>query len=549
MNTQKRVSIALITPIEDDIPVQVSAYKAWMPRYGSVAIAQSLKDAGYEIRHYCEHSGSVIDWDYVYSCDYVCFSLMTFCAYRGYKQADIVRDNSKATIIFGGCHATVAPEDCLNHCDFVVRNEGEAAILDLLDALENEKDTIDVKGISYRDGGGVYHHNPDHEFMSDLSHPVDISIIDGYPKNRPGRFLWEIISRRQIPRISLPVAQSSRGCVHKCKFCMVKYELGSQYRERPVEVVLSEIDRAFDYLGSRTVFFVDNDFTHNTEHALSILEHLIDRYDGHLTIYIFSRVELVRKPKLLDALSRIDNVYIGMGFESTNDATLAQFSKGQTQSEFESDVRLLHERDLNIHGLFIFGADTDTEESLTKTVSFSLQSRLYTVGFSALYDIPGKEKTVGIPQIIPDHRFIHRDWRLFTGHFVVFFPKQIRPSQLQKLIIEGQRHFFRKNRKTFYQYFPVYASSEPYCRYLEEQEKDLYDDNDCLIEERLLNRTYEDLHDYVPIKPSHWVKTREIGEFLIQNAFRTTAWKMLNRNFRLTNRSSRKTSDPGSLQM
>ncbi len=86
MNTQKRVRIALITPIEDDIPVQVSAYKAWMPRYGSVAVAQALKDAGYEIRHYCEHSGSVIDWDYVYSCDYVCFSLMTFCAYRGYRQ-------------------------------------------------------------------------------------------------------------------------------------------------------------------------------------------------------------------------------------------------------------------------------------------------------------------------------------------------------------------------------------------------------------------------------------------------------------------------------
>jgi radical SAM superfamily enzyme YgiQ (UPF0313 family) len=549
MNTRKCARIALITPIEDDIPVQVSAYKAWMPRYGSVAVAQALKDEGYEIRHYCEHSGSIIDWDFVYSCDYVCFSLMTFCAYRGYRQADRVRANSDARIIFGGCHATVAPEDCLNHCDFVIRNEGEPATLELLDALKSGRDGTDIKGISYRDDEGVHHHNPDHEFMNDLSHPIDISIIEGYPKNRPGRFLWETISRCQIPRISLPVAQSSRGCVHKCKFCMVKYELGSQYRERPAEVVLEEIDRAFDYLGSRTIFFVDNDFTHNTDHALAILEPLIERYDGHLTIYIFSRVEVVKKPKLLDALSRIDNVYIGMGFESTNDATLSQFSKGQTQSGFEADVRLLHERGLNIHGLFIFGADADTEESLSETVSFALDTKLYTVGFSALYDIPGKEKTIGIPQIIPDHRFIHRDWRLFTGHFVVFFPKQIRPSRLQKLIIEGQRHFFRKNRETFYQYFPVYASSEPYCLYLEEQEKDLYDSDDRLIEERLLNRTYADLPDYVPIKPSHWVKTKEIGEFLAQNALRRTAWKMLSRNFRLTDRSGRKTIDPGSVQL
>ncbi len=217
----------------------------------------------------------------------------------------------------------------------------------------------------------------------------------------------------------------------------------------------------------------------------------------------------------------------------------------------------------NTYGIRAFHNDGESTSGGTIYVSSSIISNStlgdqIQVGNSALsfdyclsdlVSLPGIENITGIPQIIPDHRFIHRDWRLFTGHFVVFFPKQIRPSQLQRLIIEGQRHFFRKNRKTFYQYFPVYASSEPYCRYLEEQEKDLYDDNDCLIEERLLNRTYKDLSDYVPIKPSHWVKTREIGEFLAQNLFRRTAWKMLSRNFRLTNRSSSKTADPGSVQI
>lgn len=546
MTLNRHARITLITPIEDDIPVQVSAYKAWMPRYGSVAVAQALKDTGYEIRHYCEHSGSVIDWDYVLSSDYVCFSLMTFCAYRGYRQAERIKEQSDATIIFGGCHATVAPEDCLNHCDYVIRNEGEETILELIETLENDGNVSGIQGISFRENSGVYRHNTDRPFMSDLSRQVDISVIEGYPPNRLGRFIWEAIRRHQIPKISLPVAQSSRGCVHQCRFCMVKYELGSQYRQRPADVVLAEITHAFEHLGSRTIFFVDNDFTHNTDHALSILEPLVDTYGGHLSIYFFSRVDLAKKPELLRVLSKIDNVYLGLGFESTNDETLSQFSKGQTRSEFEEDVRILHDFGLNIHGLFIFGADADTEKSLTETVSFALNSKLYTVGFSALYDIPGKEKTVGIPQILPDHRFIHRDWRLFTGHFVVFFPKQIRPSRLQRLIIEGQRHFFRKNRDTFYQYFPVYASSEPYCRYLEEQERDLYDSQDRLIEERLQNRTFEDLADFVPIKPSRLVQVREIGEFLAQNTFRATAWKMLARNF---NPGGQKTNAPESIQI
>ncbi|MBN1424208.1 B12-binding domain-containing radical SAM protein [Candidatus Fermentibacteria bacterium] len=524
-------SIAVITPIEDGIPVQVSAYKAWMPRYGSVSVAQALKDAGYEVRHYCEHSGSVIDWEWVFSCDYVGLSLMTFCARKGAQYARRIREHSKARIIAGGCHASVAPEDCLDFADIAVRNEGEAALLEVLDALGHGGDLSGVQGISYRDGFGQIRHNPDHAFIADLSRVVDISLIDGYPRNDPRRFLKEAFRRRQIPRISLPVAQTSRGCVHRCRFCMVKFELGSTYRRRPPEVVVQEIEKAFDHLRSRTIFLVDNDFTHDTDHALAVLTPLVEKYGGRFNIYFFSRIDLAKKPRLLEVLRTIDNVYIGVGFESTNDSTLSEFSKGQRHGDFIESVDTLHRYGFNIHGLFIFGADTDTVRSLEETVGFALQNKLYTVGFSALYDIPGKEKTLGLPQLIPDHRFIHRDWRLFTSHFVVHYPRQMRPSQLQRAIIDGQKRFFRENRATFFQYFPVYASSEPYIRYLEQAERDLYDTQDRLIEERLMGRTYEDLPDLVPLRASRWVKSRETGEFILQNAFRAKAWQMLSSNF------------------
>jgi anaerobic magnesium-protoporphyrin IX monomethyl ester cyclase len=530
----KRLKIALITPIEDDIPVQVSAY-------------QALRDAGYEIRHYCEHSGSIVDWDYVLSCDYVCFSLLTFCAFRGYQHAERVRQETEATIVFGGCHASVAPEDCLDHCDYVVRNEGEETLLELIPRLEADRSVEDLAGISYRDKSGTIRHNPDRPFISDLSRQTSLSIIEGYPPNKLSRFIGEALRRRQIPRISLPVAQGSRGCVHRCRFCMVKYELGSAFRRRPPKTVVAEILDAFDHLGSRTVFFVDNDFTHDSDHAIAILEPLADMLAGKLSVYFFSRVELARKTRLLEVLKRIQNVYLGIGFESTSDRTLSEFAKGQRHGGFEDHIRVLHGYGFNIHGLFIFGADSDTAAGLQETIAFATRNRLYTVGFSALYDIPGKEKTVGLPQLIPDHRFIHRDWRLFTGHFVVFFPLQMRPSQLQRLIIEGQRHFFRKNRETFFQYFPVYASSEPYIRYLEEQEEGLYDSRDRLIEKRLLDRPFEHLPSFVSIQPSRRVLIREIGEFFLQNATRATAWRMLASNFNLVRRRRGEPTIPGSL--
>lgn len=542
-----RFRVAIITPIEDEIPVQVSAYKAWMPRYGSVAVAQALKDAGHEVRHYCEHSGSIIDWGWVYSCDYVGLSLMTFCARKGAAYARRIRAHSQARIIAGGCHASVAPEDCLSFADIAVRNEGEAALLEVLETLHNGGDLSGVRGISFRDDAGRAHHNPDRAFIEDLSRIVDISLIDGYPKNEPRRFLGEALRRRQIPRISLPVAQTSRGCVHRCRFCMVKFELGSTYRRRPPEVVVEEIRRAFSHLRSRTIFLVDNDFTHDTEHALAVLEPLVQEYAGRFSIYFFSRIDLARKPRLLEVLRRIDHVYIGVGFESTSDATLSEFSKGQRQGDFTASVDTLHACGFNIHGLFIFGADTDTVASLEETVRFALRNRLYTVGFSALYDIPGKEKTLGLPQLIPDHRFVHRDWRLFTGHFVVHYPKLMRPSQLQRAIIAGQKRFFRENRSTFFQYFPVYASSEPYIRFLEKAERGLYDEQDRLIEERLAGRTYDDLADSVPLRASRWVAGRETAEFVMQNAFRSKAWQMLAANFGGRGRRAEPLL-PGSLQ-
>lgn len=513
-----------------------------MPRYGSVPVAQAIKDAGFEVRHYCEHSGSIVDWDYVLSCDYVCFSLMTFCAHRGYRYARRVRSRSNATIIFGGCHASVAPEDCLGYCDYVVRNEGEETAVELLQTLEGGGDATSVRGVSMRDDGDGYRHNQDRSFMRDLSREVDLATIDGYPRNTFGRFVSEPFKRGHLPRISLPVAQTSRGCVHRCRFCMVRYELGSEYRRRRPELVVREIRQAFDFLRSRTIFLVDNDFTHRTDHALAILEPLIRTYKGHFNIYFFSRVDLAHKPELLEALSRIDNVYIGVGFESTNDQTLSQFCKGQRESDFEESVQTLHSRGFNIHGLFIFGGDADTVNSLGETVRFAVRNRLYTVGFSTLYDIPGKERSLGLPQLIPDHRFIHRDWRLFTGHFVVFFPKLMRPSQLQRVVVEGQRRFFRENRDTFFQYFPVYASSVPYLRYLEEAEKGFYDSNDCLIEDRLEGRTYEDLATEVPITASRLVRGRETVEFLLQNASRPKAWRMLASNFSV---SRRRRGEPG----
>jgi hypothetical protein len=65
-------------------------------------------------------------------------------------------ENPESTIIPGGPHATILPEDTLTkvrEIDIIVRGEGEITIVELFDALENNKELQHINGITYRDNG------------------------------------------------------------------------------------------------------------------------------------------------------------------------------------------------------------------------------------------------------------------------------------------------------------------------------------------------------------------------------------------------------------
>src|SRR3990172_1617950 len=75
------------------------------------------------------------------------------------------------TIILGGAHATLLPEETLAaapEIDFIVRGEGEETILKLLPALENKQPLDGIPGISYRKEGKI-NSNPPPPNLIDLN--------------------------------------------------------------------------------------------------------------------------------------------------------------------------------------------------------------------------------------------------------------------------------------------------------------------------------------------------------------------------------------------
>ena len=53
----------------------------------------------------------------------------------------------KVPLIWGGVHATISPEHCIKYVDLVCVGEGEEAILDLVDAVENKKSLDKIKNL------------------------------------------------------------------------------------------------------------------------------------------------------------------------------------------------------------------------------------------------------------------------------------------------------------------------------------------------------------------------------------------------------------------
>jgi anaerobic magnesium-protoporphyrin IX monomethyl ester cyclase len=511
--------VAIVVPLERSEQLDQFSPFFIMPRYGPMAIATKLKNCGYELRVFSEFARSNIDYDYVLSSDYICFSLMSFCATKGYAIADEIRKKVDKPIIFGGCHASVLPEDCLEHCDYVVRNEGEETLVDLLDAIQKGSDLRSVRGISYKDENGAMFHNQAREFMQDIDYPVDMTLLHDYEPTD----LDPLEQYVKYGSVVYHPLQTSRGCPHNCAFCHTPRDLGTRYRMKSIDTVITDIRNA----RSKVFIFVDTDFTLNRVRTKQLLERMIKEFDGKLHITAFSRIEVSQDVELLTLMKRAGVKLLYLGIESIDEDTLRAYNKGQDFRKIDECVGVIHSCGIHTIATFMFGSDHDTAQTLEETVDYAIEKGFSNIALFPVYDFPTQARVIQAPQMFPDNRFIHNDWRFFNANFVIHYPKRMKPSTLQRGIMDGYLKFHSWRRALFPRYWflglplllarplrfyprhypgihflvdeevfgllgrrlfllrPIMKTMRKYVRVLERFEEGLYDEDERLIEEKL----------------------------------------------------------------
>jgi len=417
-----------------------------LPRLGCMILSTLMKNRGWDVDLIIEQK-TPVDFEKIRGADLVGISTITSTAPRAYDIADKIRSMG-IPVIMGGPHVTFIPEEALNHCDYVIRGEGEKALMAFIDAWESSKDFSTVPNLSYRTADRIAHipTAPALRNLDELPFPDFSNALD-----KPRLF---------VPR-TIPV-QTSRGCPFDCTFCSVTGMFGRRYRYRSTENIIAELRR---YNSRKNyIFFYDDNFTADRKRAKALLQAMISekfrfKWSTQVRADIAGDKDLVRLMKKAGC----HTLYVGL--ESVNPESLKNMKKKQTVAEIQKAVDLLRRHRIHVHGMFVFGFDEDNWETVKKTLRFARKSRLTSSQFLILTPLPGSQF---FDRITSEKRVLFHDWALYDAHHVVYKPALFTLLGLQKAQIFSHARFysFRDTIKHLFRFQWVAVGVAHYARKL-----------------------------------------------------------------------------------
>jgi len=182
------------------------------------------------------------------------FSVMTTHVYHALKLSDMIKSiNKDIPIVWGGVHPSLYPVQTISDkaVDYVVMEEGEETLLELINALQKKGDLSKIKGLVYKkDGKPIINQSRNYIDVNKITPPKwDLLDIEKYI------YEYNLGGRKGGRTIAI---QAGRGCVHRCAFC-INTVLGKR-RWRPLSAknVLNEMKLVKEKYNIEHVSFNDD---------------------------------------------------------------------------------------------------------------------------------------------------------------------------------------------------------------------------------------------------------------------------------------------------
>lgn len=306
-----------------------------------------------------------------------------------------------STVVVGGTHATLVPEEVKRWADITVVGEAYNSWPEIIRDVADDRPQPVYVDDSWSNLDGV----------ARLTDRV-IRMVGEH------RHYWT------------PYMEITRGCPRECSFCTAIRVSGRVMRRRPIDEVVEEIERR----RIQRFFLTDDNFGLNFRTSPDYCEKLFEALARLNVNGWTAQAEMMvgDYPDLLAMARRahLDKLFIG--FESIDDRNrrdLGGKSKGDT-AEYKRIIDAIHRHGIGVVGLFVLGLDGDTPEVFQNTWNFVRESGLDAVSFTIMTPYPGTELRKLYEQegrLLPNV-----PWSQYDTAHVVFQPAHMSTDQLRE---------------------------------------------------------------------------------------------------------------------
>ena len=285
------------------------------------------------------------------------------------------------------CIVIVCSSDSTDHfedyilkgADIIIQGEGENTLLEVVNAIENDKKIDDILGIVYKNESNIKVNSKRKvlQNLDELPMPAwDLIDMESY------RNVW----KQSKQEFTLNIA-TTRGCPYKCNWC-AKPIYGNRYNAHSPEYIVNEIEFLKSKFGVSRFWMCDDIFGLKPNWVQEFNAEL-DKKQLKISYFIQSRVDLLLKEDTIDALAKSGLEEVWVGAESGSQKILDAMDKGTKVEEIEEATRLLKAKKIKVAFFLQFGYLTENKEDIQQTIKMLGKLKPDNIGISISYPLPG----------------------------------------------------------------------------------------------------------------------------------------------------------------
>ncbi len=283
----------------------------------------------------------------------------------------LAADLAEFTLVGGGPHATIVPDEPLAHgFHWVIRGEGEDVLVELADVIDGKRKHTDIAGLSWREHG-MARHNPTRPFVADLDGlALPLSALDLFDPSWYG-------ATAVLPPAGI---LSSRGCPQACTFCSNDVT-GRKFRYRSTGSVVAEIDHLHREFKMRGFSFFDDSFAVGRRRVHELCDAMAKLAAPVMWTCTAHPAHLDRE--VVRDMYRAGCRGIDIGMESADPDMLLKIGKGVTVERVLDVLEWCLEIDMHTIVNLMFGWPDETDAELDATIGFMDRAAGLAGGFNA----------------------------------------------------------------------------------------------------------------------------------------------------------------------